>query len=80
MIVFSVSLSIEILQYVLSIGITDVDDIILNALGGILGILMYRLLAHWLKDPKKIRRFITISSSVIAVPLLFLIILLYVYN
>lgn len=78
--VFLVSLVIEIVQYILAIGITDIDDIILNTLGGVIGIVIYKLLASWIKDPKKIRTFLTISSSVIALPLLILFILLYAYN
>lgn len=41
-ILFSTS-SIEIFQYLLGVGTTDIDDIILNTLGGILGFILYRI-------------------------------------
>ena len=43
LIVFS-SLSIEILQYVLNIGVADIDDVILNTTGGVLGLLVFHFL------------------------------------
>ena len=39
------SLAVETLQLVLRVGTFDVDDLLLNTLGGMLGILLYRLLA-----------------------------------
>lgn len=38
LILFLTSLSIEIVQYILALGSTDVDDILLNVLGGLIGI------------------------------------------
>ena len=37
------SVSIEILQYLTAVGSADVDDVILNALGGFIGYLLYSL-------------------------------------
>ena len=37
-----VSLSAEITQFALGIGATDIDDIILNCLGGIIGVFCYK--------------------------------------
>lgn len=39
--VFSISLFIEIIQYTFGLGATDIDDIILNCLGGLIGISSY---------------------------------------
>lgn len=41
------SMSIELLQYLFNTGITDVDDLIFNTLGTVLGWLIYHLLALW---------------------------------
>lgn len=38
LILFLTTLSIEIVQYILALGSTDVDDILLNVLGGLIGI------------------------------------------
>lgn len=36
------SLAIEVLQYTLAVGAADVDDLILNSIGGAVGYLLYR--------------------------------------
>lgn len=41
--VFDVSLCVEIIQLVTRVGSFDVDDLILNTLGGLAGILIYKL-------------------------------------
>ena len=46
---FEFSLCVEILQLVWKVGSFDVDDLLLNTLGGILGFLVYRILA-WVKE------------------------------
>ena len=40
---FFISLGIEVLQFVLSIGATDITDLIGNTFGGIVGILVFYL-------------------------------------
>lgn len=74
--VITISLSIEIIQFVLAIGAADIDDILLNCAGGIIGILFYKLLAFLIKDDNRIRTAITILSSIIGIPLFFLAIIL----
>ena len=46
---FEFSLCVEILQLVWKVGSFDVDDLLLNTLCGILGFLVYRILA-WVKE------------------------------
>lgn len=67
--VFAISLSIEIIQYIFGIGATDIDDILLNCAGGIIGILIYKLLTVLIKDHGKIRTVVTVCSSIIGIPL-----------
>ncbi|CDI49541.1 VanZ family protein [Clostridium tetani] len=38
---FFISLTIEVAQYIVGFGITDIDDLILNTLGGAVGVLLY---------------------------------------
>lgn len=38
---FTTSISIEILQYIFSVGVTDITDVICNTLGAILGAISY---------------------------------------
>jgi glycopeptide antibiotics resistance protein len=62
--IFIVSLFIEIIQGSLGIGAADIDDIILNCLGGLVGILVYKFLLFILRDEKKVRVAITILSAI----------------
>ncbi|MBB6731366.1 VanZ family protein [Cohnella sp. CBP 2801] len=58
------SLFIEIIQGLLGIGASDIDDIILNCLGGFVGILGYKFLIFSLRDEKKVRTAISILSAI----------------
>jgi glycopeptide antibiotics resistance protein len=62
--IFIVSLFIEIIQGFLGIGAADIDDIILNCLGGLVGILVFKFLLFILRDEKKVRVAITILSAI----------------
>jgi len=44
LVVFIVTFSIEVLQYITGVGASDIDDVILNVIGGILGYLIYRII------------------------------------
>ena len=41
--IFSTSISIEIIQYILGVGVSDIDDVLLNVIGGILGYCLYKI-------------------------------------
>lgn len=69
--VFIVSLSVEVVQGLLGIGTADIDDVILNSLGGWIGILGYKFLLLILRDGKKVRTAITILSAVVGLPIVF---------
>lgn len=73
--IFIVSLFIEIIQGLLGIGASDIDDIILNCLGGLVGILGYKFLLFILRDEKKVRVAITILSAIGLPVLLYLLFL-----
>ncbi|WP_346962170.1 VanZ family protein [Clostridium sp.] len=62
--IFIVSSSVEIIQGLLGIGASDIDDIILNCLGGLIGILGYKFLLFILRDEKKVHTAITILSAI----------------
>jgi glycopeptide antibiotics resistance protein len=42
-IIFAVSLAVEVAQFVLAIGRTDITDLIMNTGGGLVGLLLYKL-------------------------------------
>ncbi|MBU3128954.1 VanZ family protein [Clostridium tagluense] len=64
LLIFIVSLFVEIIQGLLGIGASDIDDIILNYLGGVIGILGYKFLLFILRDEKKVHTAITILSAI----------------
>ena len=63
LLIFIVSLFVEIIQGILAIGASDIDDIILNCLGGLIGILGYKFLLYILRGEKKVHTAITIISA-----------------
>lgn len=68
--IFIVSLFVEIIQGLLGIGASDIDDIILNCLGGWVGVLGYKFLLLLLLDEKKVRTTIIILSATVGLPVL----------
>ncbi|KWX70554.1 VanZ family protein [Paenibacillus jilunlii] len=62
--IFIVSLFVEMTQGLLGIGAADVDDIILNCMGGLVGIIGYKFLLLILRNEKKVRAVITILSAI----------------
>ncbi|AEY65114.1 VanZ family protein [Clostridium sp. BNL1100] len=68
--IFIVSLFVEIIQGLLGIGISDIDDVILNCLGGWIGILGYKFSLFILEDEKTVYTAITILSAVIGLPVI----------
>ena len=79
-VIFLVTLSVEILQFALALGAADVDDIILNLLGGVFGILIYRMLCRLLKSEERVRTAIVIAGTIIIVPLLVLYGMMWIYS
>lgn len=59
-------LVIEVLQTVLHVGIFDIDDVILNALGFVLGYLMFVFLTKWLREKKYLNIGVATAGILIA--------------
>jgi glycopeptide antibiotics resistance protein len=78
--VFLTSLFVEIIQFALGLGISDIDDIILNCLGGFIGILIYKGLARLLKSREMVRSVVTVFSAIAGLPVFVITVLLYVFN
>ncbi len=62
-----ISFLLETTQYIFKLGVADIDDVILNALGGYLGILSYRFLLNKWHDENKVRLFIEIMAPIGAI-------------
>ena len=66
------SITVEILQWCFRLGAADIDDVILNSLGGLIGLLAYKALLALLKEKQRVRLFITIISAVAGIPALYM--------
>ena len=58
------SLFVEVIQWIFGIGTADIDDIILNCIGGLIGILGYKILSYILRVDKNTHTVITILSII----------------
>ena len=71
-----VSIVVEVVQYVFMLGIGDIDDVILNCIGGLVGVLLYKGLYRLCKADDDRARCVTAVAAPIAGALSFLILIL----
>ena len=69
--VFAFSLAVEIIQYALAIGVTDITDLIMNTLGGFVGLALYEVVSKH-TNYKYWDQFIFVSGALILLMLLYL--------
>jgi glycopeptide antibiotics resistance protein len=65
------SIAIEITQFIFAIGRTDINDVITNTLGGLIGLLLYRLGDEYV-DNEKLDKIIIVAGAILLIILLFL--------
>jgi len=70
-VVFAFSLAVEIIQYVLAIGAADVTDVVMNTLGGFVGLSAYAF-ASKQTDDRTLDLGITLSGTLILLAILYL--------
>lgn len=75
---FAISLSYEVLQYILAIGGSDITDLIGNTLGEIIGVGIYAILHRFLRQ--KTNRILNLLAAIATAALLLLLLLLTVAN
>jgi len=63
---------IEVVQYAFGLGATDIDDVILNTVGGVVGMLVYRLFRIACKNEGRTKTAITVAALVVGVPIVYL--------
>ena len=78
--IFFFSLCMEILQYIFNIGAADIDDVILNCLGGLIGIGIYLLLEKVLKTRDKTKTAVAAMSAVLGISFIIILIITFVVN
>lgn len=74
------SVGVEVIQYLFSIGAADVDDVLLNSLGGLIGMLSYQLLHKVVKTPERVKQIVAWLSLAVGLPVVALAIVLYLFN
>lgn len=67
MLVLGTSLVLEVLQYILAIGRSDITDVLTNTCGGILGIIIYHIFAKLFRSKKRANKVITAIASIATV-------------
>ena len=78
--IIGASLAIEIIQFTFSRGATDIDDVILNTAGGLLGIFIYMLFKVIFKSKEKIKSALSILSLIVGAPIIILVVILIISN
>ena len=78
--IIGTSLSIEVLQYIFKRGASDIDDLLLNTVGGLIGIVIYLVFKVMFKSKERVHVAISILSIVVGIPVILLVIILFVYN
>jgi glycopeptide antibiotics resistance protein len=58
----SVSVAVEIIQGVFAVGASDIDDVILNCIGGLIGMLAFWLLSAILREQSRVRTAMAVLS------------------
>lgn len=77
---FILSFTLETMQFILSIGASDITDIITNTIGTIVGLFLYLILEKCLKDKTKTNQILNILGIIGSVLFIFLILLLIIGN
>lgn len=65
LVVVGVSVAVELIQDILAIGSSDIDDVILNSVGGSAGILAVKLVAFTLRSPAQVRTAMAVMSLIL---------------
>jgi|GEM_PF-2256389 len=79
LIVLTASFLVESTQYITRIGVSDINDLILNSVGGFIGILISIILIKWI-GKNKTKKVITVLGSVVAAIMIVLEIILFIAN
>jgi glycopeptide antibiotics resistance protein len=65
------SVTIEVIQFILAIGVTDITDVITNTAGGLVGLMLYDVSKKHV-DRKRLDRFIVAGGAILLIALILL--------
>lgn len=66
------SVAIEVIQFVFARGSSDIDDVLLNTFGGVIGIIIFRLISVIWRQRLKQQLVLAIMSTIVGVPMILL--------
>ena len=69
-IVIITSAAIEIIQLIFAIGACDVDDLLLNTAGGVIGMLAYKAIRHFSRDDGRAKIVVAVMSLIVGLPVM----------
>ncbi len=72
LIILFTTVAIEAIQYIFGLGASDIDDVLLNTCGGVIGMLLYRLFRWAFKEEGRTKTAITVTALVIGIPIVIL--------
>ena len=67
MFILGTSLALEVLHYIFAIGRSDITDLLANTCGGILGIVIYLVLAKLFRSRNRANKVIIVIASIVTV-------------
>ena len=70
-VIFAFSLAVEVIQYALAIGVADITDLIMNTLGGFLGLGVYEVVSKH-TDDSYLDRYVLIVGTLLLLIILYL--------
>lgn len=65
--ILGTSAVLEIVQYILAIGRSDITDLLTNTCGGLLGVAIYLMIGKVFQSKKRTNRFITVIASIVTI-------------
>lgn len=80
LIIFVTSFTLEVMQYILAVGGTDITDLITNTCGGIIGIFLYSLATKIFKGKRQADFIITILAIIVTTAIIGMLIILLTAN
>ena len=70
-VILTFSFAVEIIQFVLAMGVADITDVITNTLGGFVGLALYEAVSGQTGD-RRLDRYILIAGTLILMAILYL--------
>ena len=80
LLIFAASLTLEVAQYILAIGRTDITDLIANTCGGMFGIFLYELTTKIFRSKRRVDCIITTLAAIVTIAVGSMLIILLVAN